>query len=53
MAITYVGITLAAEAPWALLKLAPATLVMQYGVIAREELGEDYPTYKRTTRRWI
>jgi len=59
MAITYVGITLAAEAPWALLMLAPATLVIQYGVIAREErylerlFGEDYLTYKRTTRRWI
>jgi protein-S-isoprenylcysteine O-methyltransferase Ste14 len=59
MAITYVGITLAADAPWALLMLAPATLVIQYGVIAREErylerlFGEDYLTYKRTTRRWI
>jgi protein-S-isoprenylcysteine O-methyltransferase Ste14 len=59
MAITYVGITLAAEAPWALLMLAPATLVIHYGVIAREEryleqlFGEDYLTYKRTTRRWI
>ena len=43
----------------ALLMLAPATLVIQYGVIAREEryleglFGEDYLTYKRTTRRWI
>ena len=39
--------------------LAPATLVIHYGVIAREErylgrlFGEDYLTYKRTTRRWI
>jgi protein-S-isoprenylcysteine O-methyltransferase Ste14 len=39
--------------------LAPATLVIQYGVIAREEryleglFGEHYLTYKRTTRRWI
>jgi protein-S-isoprenylcysteine O-methyltransferase Ste14 len=59
MAITYVGIALAAEAPWALLMLAPATLVIQYGVIEREEryleglFGEDYLAYKRTTRRWI
>ena len=59
MAITYVGIMLAAEAPWALLMLAPATLVIHYGVIAREErylerlFGKDYLTYKRTTRRWI
>lgn len=59
MAITYIGITLAAEAPWALVTLVPATLVIQYGVIAREErylerlFGEEYLSYKRTTRRWI
>ena len=59
MAITYVGIGLAAAAPWALLMLAPAMLVIQYGVIAREErylerlFGEDYLADKRTTRRWI
>ena len=59
MATTYVGITLAAEAPWALLMLVPATLVIRHGVIAREEryleglFGEDYVAYKRTTRRWI
>jgi protein-S-isoprenylcysteine O-methyltransferase Ste14 len=58
MAITYVGITLAAAAPWALVMLAPAMLVIQYGVIAREErylerlFGDDYLNYKRTTRRW-
>ena len=39
--------------------LAPAMLVIQYAVIAREErylerlFGEDYLAYKRTTRRWI
>jgi protein-S-isoprenylcysteine O-methyltransferase Ste14 len=59
MAITYVGIALAAEAPWTLVMLVPATLVVQYGVILREErylerlFGEEYLTYKRTTRRWI
>jgi protein-S-isoprenylcysteine O-methyltransferase Ste14 len=59
MAITYIGITLAAEAPWALVMLAPATLVIQSGAIAREEryleglFGEEYLSYKRTTRRWI
>jgi protein-S-isoprenylcysteine O-methyltransferase Ste14 len=59
MAITYIGITLAAEAPWALVMLVPAALVIQYGVIAREErylerlFGEEYLSYKQTTRRWI
>jgi protein-S-isoprenylcysteine O-methyltransferase Ste14 len=59
MAITYVGITLAAEAPWALVMLVPATLLMQYGVIRREEryleglFGDEYLSYKRATRRWV
>ena len=59
MAITYIGITLAAEAPWALVMLVPATMVIRYGVIAREEryleglFGEQYLSYKRNTRRWI
>jgi protein-S-isoprenylcysteine O-methyltransferase Ste14 len=59
MALTYVGIALAAEAPWALVMLVPTTLVIRYGVIAREEryleglFGEEYLRYKRTTRRWI
>ena len=59
MAITYIGITLASEALWALVMLLPATLVIQCGVIAREErylerlFGEQYLRYKRTTRRWI
>ena len=39
--------------------LVPATLLMQYGVILREEryleglFGDEYLSYKRTTRRWI
>jgi protein-S-isoprenylcysteine O-methyltransferase Ste14 len=59
MAITYIGITLAAEAPWSLVMLLPATLMIQYGVITREErylerlFGEEYLSYKQTTRRWI
>jgi protein-S-isoprenylcysteine O-methyltransferase Ste14 len=59
MAITYIGITLAAEAPWTLVMLLPATLVIQYGVIAREErylerlFGEEYLSFKQATRRWI
>jgi protein-S-isoprenylcysteine O-methyltransferase Ste14 len=59
MAITYIGIALAVEAPWALVMLVPAALLIQYGVIAREEryleriFGEEYLSYKRQTRRWI
>jgi protein-S-isoprenylcysteine O-methyltransferase Ste14 len=59
MAITYIGITLAAEVPRALVTLIPATLLMQYGVILREQryleglFGDEYLSYRRTTRRWI
>ena len=59
MAITYVGITLAAAAPWALVMLVPATFLMHYGVILREErylealFGGEYLSYKRMARRWI
>jgi protein-S-isoprenylcysteine O-methyltransferase Ste14 len=59
MAITYVGIAFAADAPWTLVMLLPALAVIQVGVIAREErylerlFGEEYLSYKRTTRRWI
>ena len=59
MAITYVGIALAAAAPWALVMLLPALVVVQYGVITREErylerlFGDEYLSYKQRTRRWI
>jgi protein-S-isoprenylcysteine O-methyltransferase Ste14 len=59
MAITFIGIALAAGAPWALVMLIPAALLIGYGVIAREEryledrFGEKYTSYKRTTRRWV
>jgi protein-S-isoprenylcysteine O-methyltransferase Ste14 len=59
MAIVYVGIALAAQAPWTLVMLVPALVVIQVGVIAREErylerlFGEEYLSYKRTTRRWL
>jgi protein-S-isoprenylcysteine O-methyltransferase Ste14 len=59
MAVTYVGIALAADAPWTLVTLVPALVVIQLGVIAREErylerlFGEEFLSYKRTTRRWI
>ena len=43
----------------ALVMLVPATLLMQYGVILREEryleglFGDEYLSYKRATRRWV
>jgi protein-S-isoprenylcysteine O-methyltransferase Ste14 len=59
MAIVYVGIALAAAAPWALVMLAPALVVIQFGVIVREErylerlFGDEYLSYQQRTRRWI
>jgi protein-S-isoprenylcysteine O-methyltransferase Ste14 len=59
MAIIYVGMALAADAPWALPLLIPALLVVQFGVIVREErylerlFGDEYLSYKRRTRRWL
>jgi protein-S-isoprenylcysteine O-methyltransferase Ste14 len=59
MTIIYVGMSLAADAPWALLLLIPALLIVEVGVIRREErylerrFGDEYLSYKRRTRRWI
>jgi len=59
MTIVYVGLSLAADAPWALLFLIPALLVIHFGVIVREErylerlFGDEYRSYKGRTRRWI
>jgi protein-S-isoprenylcysteine O-methyltransferase Ste14 len=59
MAITYFGIALVADAPWALVTLVPALLVIEFGVIRREErylerrFGDEYLSYKRRVRRWL
>jgi protein-S-isoprenylcysteine O-methyltransferase Ste14 len=59
MALIYTGITLAANAAWALVPLPAAIAVIDRGVIAREErylerkFGPTYLDYKRRVRRWI
>lgn len=58
MALVYSGITLLADAPWALVPLPVAVAVIDRGVIAREErylertFGAPYVDYKRHVRRW-
>ena len=48
-----------ASAPWALVVLVGVLIVVDRGVIAREErclestFGESYRRYKRRTRRWL
>ena len=59
LALFYGAVATAAGNVWALLLLAPALLVIHYGVIAREEryleakFGEDYLTYKKQVQRWF
>ena len=59
MAMIYAGIAARTNALWAILVLPVALLVIQRGVIEREErylerkFGEEYLRYKTTVRRWI
>jgi protein-S-isoprenylcysteine O-methyltransferase Ste14 len=59
MALTYAGIAIIANAPWALLPLPAAMAIIDRGVIAREErylerkFGAPYVDYKRRVRRWL
>jgi protein-S-isoprenylcysteine O-methyltransferase Ste14 len=59
MTMIYTGIAGLANALWAILILPVALLVIQRGVIEREErylerkFGEEYLRYKAQVRRWI
>jgi protein-S-isoprenylcysteine O-methyltransferase Ste14 len=59
MALFSLGVAVAANSVWILLTLVPALLVINYGVIKREEaylekkFGEQYLAYKRKVRRWL
>ena len=59
MTMIYTGIASLANAVWAILLLPMALLVIQRGVIEREEhylerkFGEEYLGYKARVRRWI
>lgn len=59
MAMLYAAIAFAADNALALAMLIPALIVMEFGVIRREEryleakFGEDYRRYKASVRRWI
>ncbi len=58
LALFHAAIAIATGNVWALLLLAPALLVIRYGVIAREEryleakFGAEYLAYKGRVRRW-
>ena len=59
MATIYMGIASLANALWAVLLLPVALIVVQRGVIEREErylerkFGEEYLRYKAQVSRWI
>jgi protein-S-isoprenylcysteine O-methyltransferase Ste14 len=59
MTLTYAGISLLSDSPWALVPLPAAVAVVDRGVIVREErylerkFGAPYLDYKRRVRRWI
>ena len=59
MALTYAGIAVVTQTLWALLPLPGLLIVIDRGVIAREEryldheFGEEYRRNKRRTRRWL
>jgi len=59
MAVVYIAIALLAEALWVLLPLPLVLLIIDRGVIAREErylerkFGQEYLDYKAGVRRWL
>lgn len=59
LTLLYIGITLLFNALWALLLLLPLLVIMQIGVVEREEIylerkfGDEYLRYKARVRRWV
>lgn len=59
MTVVYLGVALLANSLWLLLLLVPLLLVMQFGVIRREErylasrFGADYAAYHAAVRCWL
>ncbi|ARV59604.1 protein-S-isoprenylcysteine methyltransferase [Nostocales cyanobacterium HT-58-2] len=59
LTLLYTGISFLFNAVWALLLLLPLLVIMQIGVIQREEkylerkFGDEYLCYKAQVRRWI
>jgi protein-S-isoprenylcysteine O-methyltransferase Ste14 len=59
LTLLYIGVGLLFNALWALLLLLPILVIVQIGVIQREEIylerkfGDEYLRYKSKVRRWI
>ena len=59
MTLAYAGLAIAAGSAWAIMLLIPLLVVMNIGVISREErylereFGDAYRAYKSRARRWL
>ena len=59
LTLLYVGLGFAFGSVWVLMLIVPTLVVMDYGVIRKEEqhleaqFGEEYLRYKASVRRWI
>jgi protein-S-isoprenylcysteine O-methyltransferase Ste14 len=59
LTLAYVGLAIAAGSAWAIILLIPLLVVMNIGVISREErylereFGDAYRAYKSRVRRWL
>lgn len=59
MSVMYFGIAIAADSLWILALLFPVLVIMNIGVIKREEgslgqkYGVDYRQYMSSVRRWL
>lgn len=59
LTLIYVGVCIMANAYWGLLLLIPLLIVVQKGIIEREEayltrkFGDEYLHYKARVRRWL
>jgi protein-S-isoprenylcysteine O-methyltransferase Ste14 len=57
--LIYLGVAVLGDSLWLLALLAPLLVVMQVGVIAREEaylerkFGDTYRSYRASVRRWL
>ena len=59
LTLLYLGIALLSDALWALLLLLPLLVIVQIGIVQREEIylehkfGDEYLRYKTQVRRWL
>ena len=59
LTLTHLGIAIAVDSAWMIAMVIPVLIIMNQGVIAREErylerkFGDDYRRFKQSVRRWL